>query len=149
MPLKGLTETIKPMRMKTLTAIALMSAAAPLLGGCGVGNLMNRQRPDEFAVQRQAPLVIPPDFALAPPQPGAPRPATHTAEYETLQAMFGGTAPRSDIERAALGHAGPAEPAIRSTGGDPKTATADKGNATRDIINAPQGDGQAAQAKIN
>ena len=149
MPRKGLTETIKPMRMKTLTAIALMSAAAPLLGGCGVGNLMNRQRPDEFAVQRQAPLVIPPDFALAPPQPGAPRPAAHSAEYETLQVMFGGTAPRSDVERATLTHAGPSETSIRSTGGDPKTATADKGGTTRDIIAAPQGDGQAAQAKIN
>ena len=32
-----------------------------LLSACGGGGLFNRQRPDEFAVQRQAPLVVPPD----------------------------------------------------------------------------------------
>ena len=137
------------LRSKTLAALVLAGAAAPLLGGCGVGNLMNRPRPDEFAVQRQAPLVVPPDFALVPPRPGAPRPAARNNEQETLGAMFGGSAPRSDVERAALGHAGAAEPAIRSTAGDPATGTADKGGVTRDIIAAPQGDGQAAQAKVN
>ena len=36
--------------------------SATLLSGCGSTGLFNRDRPDEFAVQRQAPLVIPPDF---------------------------------------------------------------------------------------
>jgi DUF3035 family protein len=30
--------------------------------------------PDEFAVESRAPLTLPPDFDLRPPQPGAPRP---------------------------------------------------------------------------
>jgi Protein of unknown function (DUF3035) len=30
--------------------------------------------PDEFAVEQRAPLTIPPDFQLRPPQPGAARP---------------------------------------------------------------------------
>jgi len=30
--------------------------------------------PDEFAVESRAPLTIPPDFDLRPPEPGAPRP---------------------------------------------------------------------------
>jgi hypothetical protein len=30
--------------------------------------------PDEFAVEARAPLTIPPEFDLRPPQPGAPRP---------------------------------------------------------------------------
>jgi hypothetical protein len=37
---------------------------------------------------------------------------------------------------------------IRSTVGDPETATVNKGAVTRDIIAAPEGDGQAAQAAI-
>ena len=110
MPRKGNTETIKPMRMKTLTAIALVSAAAPLLGGCGVGNLMNRQRPDEFAVQRQAPLVIPPDFALTPPQPGAPRPAA-VVGLAGPYAFDPTTWPRTaEIFTAAAGRADSARP---------------------------------------
>lgn len=34
--------------------------------------------PDEFAVLTKAPLVIPPDFGLRPPNPGAPRPQGDT-----------------------------------------------------------------------
>jgi len=30
--------------------------------------------PDEFAVESRAPLTVPPDFDLRPPQPGASRP---------------------------------------------------------------------------
>ena len=136
------------MRKTTIAALAFASVIAPMLGGCGVGNLMNRSRPDEFAVQRQAPLVVPPDFALTPPQPGAPRPASRNGQSDTIQAMFGGAAPRSDVERATIGHAGSSDPSIRSTVADPKTASADKGDITRDIIAAPQGDGREARAQV-
>ena len=61
--------------MRKLTALALVTTASVLLAGCGSTGLLSRDRPDEFAVQRQAPLVVPPDFALVPPAPGAPRPA--------------------------------------------------------------------------
>ncbi len=30
--------------------------------------------PDEFSVVTKAPLIVPPDFTLRPPEPGAPRP---------------------------------------------------------------------------
>ena len=60
--------------MRKLMAIATLGTAT-LLAGCGSSGLFNRDRPDEFAVQRQAPLVVPPDFALTPPAPGAPRPS--------------------------------------------------------------------------
>ena len=107
---------------------------------------MSRERPDEFAVQRQAPLVIPPDFALTPPQPGAPRPAEGTAAQQALDALFGGPAPRSGVETSALQRAGTAEPGIRTAVGDPGTFTVDKGSTTRAIIAAPEGDGQDARA---
>src|SRR5690606_33831923 len=34
---------------------------------------LNKKSPDEFAVVTRAPLVLPPEFGLRPPQPGAPR----------------------------------------------------------------------------
>lgn len=126
----------------------LVVAGAALLASCGTTGLGNRDRPDEFAVQRQAPLVVPPDFALVPPQPGAPRPAEGTAAQQALQALFGGPAPRSATETSALNRAGTAEPGIRSAIGSPTTYTVDKGTTTQAILAAPEGDGQAASASI-
>ena len=65
-----------------------------------------------------------------------------------LEAMFGGSAQRSAAERAISGSSASAEMGIRSTVGDPQTNTVNKGTITRDIIAAPEGDGQTAQAVI-
>lgn len=133
--------------MRKTPAILVLAAASMTLAGCGSsGGLFNRERPDEFAVQRQAPLVVPPDFALSPPAPGAPRPADRSTQQQTLEALFGGPAPRSDVERNTISRAGTSAPAIRSTVGDPGTNTVAKGDITRDILAAPQGDGREAQA---
>jgi hypothetical protein len=135
--------------MRTKTTLVLLTGASVLLAACGSGGgVFNRERPDEFAVQRQAPLVIPPDFSLTPPAPGTPRPAEGTAAEQALEALFGGPAPRSAVETSALDRAGTAEPGIRTTVGDPATPTVAKGSVTRDIIAAPEGDGQFAQAVI-
>ncbi len=132
--------------MRTVTALTLVALTAALSACGGGGNgLFNRDRPDEFAVQRQAPLVIPPDFALTPPQPGAPRPTGSNAQQQTLEALFGGPAARSDVEKNTVGRAGSAAPGIRSAI-DPLTNTVAKGEVTRSIIAAPQGDGREAQA---
>lgn len=118
------------------------------LAGCGSTGLFNRDRPDEFAVSRQAPLVIPPDFALVPPAPGAAQPASADVTRLAMEAMFGAPAPRSASEAAALNAAGRnnAAPGIRSSVGDPATNVVDKGATTRDIIAAPEGDGQFGRA---
>lgn len=126
---------------------ALVLGLAGGLAACG-GLSIDRERPDEFAVQRQAPLVIPPDFELVPPAPGAPRPTEGTAAQQALDALFGGPAPRSALETSALTQAGTPEIAIRSSVGDEFTYTVDKGTATRTIIAAPEGDGQSARVVI-
>jgi len=132
--------------MRKITLLVMAGSATLMLSGCGSSGLFNRVRPDEFAVQRQAPLVVPPDFALTPPQPGAPRPSAHTAQAEALDALFGGPAARSDVEKSAVGRAGTPEASIRSTVADPKTNTVSKSDVTRDILNAPSGDGREAKA---
>jgi Protein of unknown function (DUF3035) len=132
--------------MKHKFLIATGATAALLgLSGCGSSGLFDRNRPDEFAVSRQAPLVVPPDFALAPPQPGAARPQDGGTQEQVLDALFGGPAPRSAAEKA-ISAAGTADAGIRSSVGDPKTNVVAKGGVTRDIIAAPEGDGQTAQA---
>lgn len=126
----------------------IVIALASTLAACGGGGIFNRDRPDEFAVQRQAPLVVPPDFELTPPAPGAPRPTEGTAAQQALDALFGGPAPRSAVETSALRQAGEAEQGIRSSVGDADTFTVDKGTTTRTILAAPEGDGQDASASI-
>ena len=123
-------------------------AVGALLSGCASGGLFNRKSPDEFQVTRLAPLVVPPDFALVPPAPGAPRPQEADSSTQALQAMFGGQAPRSAVEGAAVTQAGAnrAQVGIRANAGDPQTNVVDKGSVTRDIIAAPEGDG--ANAKV-
>jgi hypothetical protein len=128
------------------TSLILALSASAMLSACGGSSgLFNRDRPDEFAVQRQLPLVVPPDFSLTPPQPGAPRPANSNSQSQTLDALFGGQSPRSEIEKNATSRAGTPATGIRSAVGDPGTNTVAKGEVTRDILAAPQGDGQAVQ----
>ncbi len=135
--------------MRKTTTFILLGATSAMLAACGSGGgILGRERPDEFAVQRQAPLVVPPDFNLVPPAPGAPRPAEGTASEQALEALFGGPAPRSSVETSALDRAGVAAPGIRSSVGDPQTNTVAKGSITRDIVAAPEGDGVSSQAII-
>ena len=119
-----------------------------MLSACGGGGLFNRDRPDEFAVQRQTPLVVPPDFALTPPGQGDPRPVDRGLQQQTLDVLFGGPSQRSDVERDTISRAGDSAAGIRSSVGDFNTKTVAKGSVTRDILAAPEGDGREAQTAI-
>jgi len=134
--------------MRKLVSVVASLAALASLSACGGSNGYNRARPDEFAVARQAPLVIPPDFALVPPSPGAPRPTDGNSQNQALDAMFGGSAARSPSENATLDAAGrtSADQGARTSVGSPTTNVVDKGSTTRDIVAAPEGDGQDAKA---
>ncbi len=132
---------------KLMIATSLVAMLAGL-SACGSRGIFNRERPDEMAVTRQAPLVIPPDFALVPPAPGAAPKVTADASLQAMEAMFCGPSARSASEAAAVRQAGGegAMPGIRSSVGDPDTTVVDKGATTRDIIAAPEGDGQFGRA---
>ncbi len=128
-----------------IVPIALLSAAALGLAGCGSGGVLGRDRPDEFAVARTAPLVIPPDFALTPPRPGEPANATD-ARSEALQALFGGPQPRSNAEQSLLQRVEADRAALgaRSVAGDPDTAVVDRGALVQTILQLPAGAGREA-----
>jgi len=127
---------------------AVTMLALPLLSGCGsMGSILGGPDAAAPSVGRAAPLVVPPDFALEPTAVSAVRPA-EAGQEQALDALFGGTATRSAAERAISTTSGTAELGIRSSVGDPQTTTVNKGAITRDIIAAPEGDGQTAQAII-
>lgn len=122
-------------------------ALALALSACGGGNFLNREKPDEFAVSRAAPLVIPPDFGLTPPKPGAPRPLEVDSQGQALRALFGEgvrAAPKSGSEQNLLNQSGATPDAVigaRSTAGDPATNVIDKGAFTAELVNAPAKEG--------
>jgi hypothetical protein len=132
--------------MRTTFRLTVVLAGAAALAGCAHFGVRGRSGPDEFAVQRQAPLSVPPDFALTPPAPGAPRPAQGTAAQQALDALFGGPAPRSAGETGLLQRAGTPDEGIRSAVGDPTTHTVDKGTATEALVKAPESSSQEASA---
>jgi hypothetical protein len=90
---------------------------------------LDKQPPDEVRVQSRAPLTLPPDINLRPPQEGAARPQEGTPRQQARSAVFRsadsadrptrGTSPgdgRSPGERALLAAAGAPgiEPDIRA-----------------------------------
>lgn len=50
---------------------------------------LSKQSPDEFQVVARAPLSLPPDYSLRPPEPGAPRPQEGTSRDQAQTAVFG------------------------------------------------------------
>ena len=133
-------------------------AAAPLavlvLAGCHSGPkggvfASRKGVPDEFAVGRSAPLVVPPDFALVPPKPGQPRPQEADSSTQALNALFGGQRPASAGETALLQQAGPPpQPGIRSEAGAPDTTVVNKGSGTQTILKAPPTSNPSANATV-
>jgi hypothetical protein len=128
-----------------IVPLALVATAALALSGCGSSGVLGRDRPDEFAVARTAPLVIPPDFSLTPPRPGEPA-SPSDARSQALQALFGGPAPRSDAERTLLQRADADRAALgaRSVAADPGTNVVDRGALVQTILQLPAGAGREA-----
>jgi hypothetical protein len=108
--------------MRDLARIVAAAAAIALLTGCsGLQDTLGlgKRAPDEFAVVKQAPLVLPPNYALRPPEPGAPRPQELQPREQAQAALTGrrnagpgdtlrtgaGAAARSPGEQALLGQA--------------------------------------------
>ena len=126
----------------------LLIVPAVLLAGCGAFGPKQKSL-DEFAVARNAPLVIPPDYSLTPPVAGTVSMSAQDAQTQAIEALFGGPAPRSSSETSMLETAGRDRAAlgIRSTAGDPDTRVVDKGQSTQSILAAQPADSEVASAQ--
>lgn len=141
--------------ISTRTLIGLSAVALLALSGCASRSksFSAGAGPDELAVARQAPLVVPPDFNLRPPRPGEPRPHEVDAQSQAVEALFGEGAsvpPKSPGEQALLdaAKASHAEPDIRSALRDDGTTVADTGAFLKDLLDAQPGDRQPETATV-
>ncbi len=113
---------------RALVAIALAVGMIASLGGCEKTRQafgMTKSAPDEFAVVTSAPLVIPPDYGLRPPTPGARRPQEASTRSEARGILLrsgssgrqggpGGKAPsQGEVSLLSKAGAGNADPSIR------------------------------------
>ena len=132
--------------MRKAFAAALLVAA---VSTSGCASLRGRNAPDEFAVARNAPLIIPPDFSLSPPVAGTAALTAGEAQQQAIDTLFGGPAPRSAGESSMLDAAGRdhAQVGIRSVVWDPDTRIVDKGPATLQILAAQPANSNIASAQ--
>ncbi|HEX9465293.1 MAG TPA: DUF3035 domain-containing protein [Alphaproteobacteria bacterium] len=95
---------------------AVAALAVAMLAGCGGDTRkvlgLDKVAPDEFKIVNRAPLSLPPDYALRPPDPGALRPQEQTIPQRAITAVTG-TAPAANAgsslspgESALIAHAG-------------------------------------------
>ena len=121
--------------MRNAFSALALTAAALATSACGLAG--RPKSPDEFAVARNAPLIIPPDFNLAPPVAGTGGLTPNEAQQQAIDALFG-TAPRTPGETSLLDAAGGdhAQIGIRSQVWDPHTRLVDKGRTTLQILAA-------------
>lgn len=77
---------------------------------------LDKRAPDEFAVVKRAPLIVPPDYALRPPVPGATRPNVETPSAQARATLTGQpnelvrATPGDSTTPAAFGRVPPAAP---------------------------------------
>jgi len=78
----------------TLRMFALAGVAVSLIGCDSIREAAGvvKEPPDEFAVVSKSPLVIPPDFNLRPPKPGA-SPTNQSSPTQSAQAALFGDDP--------------------------------------------------------
>jgi len=131
---------------KAISALVIVAAVAS--SGCATLS-GKRAAPDEFAVARNAPLIIPPDFSLSPPVAGTAGLSPTDAQQQAIDTLFGSPAPRSAAETSLLDEAGRsgAQAGIRSTVWDPDTRIVDKGPTTLQILQAPPANSTVATAQ--
>jgi DUF3035 family protein len=96
---RGAGRGVVPLSIVCLAGASLLSGCTDLKQMVGLDQPM----PDEFAVESRAPLTVPPEFDLRPPEPGAPRPQEKSAEQQAEQA----------IEQAGPGEPGKQAPDFR------------------------------------
>jgi hypothetical protein len=107
------------MSIRKFAVVGLVAVSALSLGACSsVRQAVGATRvvPDEFLTVSTAPLSLPPEYGLRPPQPGQPRPQDVTPELEArrILAQERGAVTRSDGERALAQRVGAGTEAVDS-----------------------------------
>jgi hypothetical protein len=127
---------IRGMALPVLAAVGL----ATTLGGCtdirrALG--MEKVIPDEFAVVSRAPLAIPPDYTLRPPQPGAAPSQEVAAQDRAKEAVFRAGSQQASLPPAA-GERSAGEGALLQKAGAPNADPAIRQHVSDDTALTPE-----------
>ncbi len=110
-------------RSKQVWRLAVLAGLALSLAGCDTLRSaagVDKAAPDEFAVVTKAPLVVPPDFNLRPPRPGAP-PTNQSSPTGAAQAALFSDDPNAIQESLGTSYSAEEKQLLASSG----AATAD------------------------
>ncbi|WP_227010138.1 DUF3035 domain-containing protein [Pelagibius marinus] len=100
-----------------LLMVAGLALGLSACGGFSESLGTSKQSPDEFRVVSRAPLTVPPDFQLRPPEPGAPRPQVGTPAQQAERAVFRNDAGVNQTANAAPRRVTVGEQALLSAAG--------------------------------
>ena len=103
--------TVRPLVQKALLGAVVVSALS--LGACqstrqAIG--LTKVVPNEFVTVASAPLAVPPEYGLRPPNPGEPRPQELAPESAARQILLG--------QRQAITRSGGEQALVAAAGGD-------------------------------
>lgn len=124
---------LRPTTLRLLSLAALAGSVA--LAGCDTTRDalgITKKSPDEFVVVTKAPLVLPPEFGLRPPEPGAARPQEVPAR-DRAAAAFGGASTDAAGQITPLSRAAGAGAQPRSAGEQALLQQARASNVDPDI----------------
>lgn len=125
-------------RTQSLAVLCALSLSLAACGGGGGGSLKDtlgygKSAPDEFDIITKAPLVMPPDFSLRPPQPGVARPQEQAFEPSLVaqRTLTGASVDEQSMaDAAAADNVSPGEEALLQ-----KTGGADANPQIRKVVN--------------
>jgi hypothetical protein len=105
-------------QLSTPIRLLVPASIVVLLCGCSSSSLsrafgLTRDSPDEFTVVTRAPLSMPPDFGLRPPQPGVARPQEQSDRSLAESALV----PESALGGAPVGVSPGQAAMVRDAGG--------------------------------
>jgi Protein of unknown function (DUF3035) len=107
------------MRSMRVLRFAVLGASVAALAACSslreeAG--LTKQSPDEFAVTTKAPLIIPPDFNLRPPSPGA-APLNQTDPTSSAEVAMFSTGDPATVAAQMPGNYSPSEKMLLANAG--------------------------------
>lgn len=107
------------MRSRRVLCFAILGASLVGLSACDslrdeAG--LTKQSPDEFAVTTKAPLIIPPDFNLKPPSPGA-APLNQTDPTSSAEVAMFNTGDAASVAAQMQGSYSPGEKMLLANAG--------------------------------
>lgn len=105
--------------MRQLKVAGTVLLCAVVATGCSrlrEASGLTKKSPDEFAVTTKAPLIIPPDFNLRPPSPGAPPTNQLDPAANAQQALFNTSDPQT-VANGMRGNYTPGEKMLLANAG--------------------------------